>query len=79
MRRYQSPDERELDPGRTAGLFRSAGMQVETGVYDFFSTPLAGLFPGWEFGYRISRQADDAILRIKPLRRWGSNFEIVAR
>jgi SAM-dependent methyltransferase len=79
MKKYESTDERELNPGRTAGLFRSAGLRVETEVYDFLSTPLAGLFPGWRFGYRISRRADDILLRSNAVRRRGSNFEIIAR
>jgi SAM-dependent methyltransferase len=79
MKKYESADERELDPDRTADLFHNAGMQVETGVYDLFSTPLAGLLPRWRFGYRLSRGADDILLRSKTLRRLGSNFEIIAR
>jgi SAM-dependent methyltransferase len=79
MKKYQSADERELDPDETADLFRKGAMRADVGVYDFCSTPLAGLFPAWSFGYRMSRKLDDAILRIQPLSRLGSNFEIVAR
>ncbi len=73
MKRYQTPDERELDPEATAALL---GGRVE--VYDFGSSPLAGLFPGWRTGYRMARRLDDALLRAAPLRRLGSNFEVVA-
>jgi SAM-dependent methyltransferase len=79
MKKYQSPDERELDLDATADLFQSAGFVVQRGLYDFGSTPLAGLFPGWRMGYRMARRADDLILRLPVLRGRGSNFEIVAR
>ena len=79
MKRYQTEDERELDPDLTAGLFRRAGFQVSHGMYDFASSPLAGVFPSWRLGYRAARRLDDLILRIPALRRLGSNFEIVAR
>ncbi|MDR3699297.1 MAG: methyltransferase domain-containing protein [Candidatus Sulfopaludibacter sp.] len=78
MRRYQTPDERELEPEQTAALFRRAGLRTEVSVYDFASSPLAGLFPGWRGGYRAMRAADDWILKT-PLRSVGSNFELVAR
>jgi SAM-dependent methyltransferase len=79
MSRYQSPGERELDAEDTAGLFRRAGFETRMDVYDFGSSPLAGLFPGWRTGYRAARALDDWILRAPPLRRLGSNFEVVAR
>ena len=79
MERYRTPDERELDPGRTAALFRDAGFRVQVDTYDFASTPLAGLLPGWRVGYRAARVLDDWILRIGALRRRGSNFELVAK
>jgi SAM-dependent methyltransferase len=79
MKKYQTADERELDAAATAGLFRRAGFEVRTGVYDFASSPLAGLLPGWRFGYRVARALDDALLRLPPLRRRGSNFELVVR
>ncbi len=79
MKRYQTPGERELDPEFTAALFRSAGFDARTEMYDFGSSPLAGLFPGWRSGYRLARTLDDAILRVAPLRRLGSNFEVIAR
>jgi SAM-dependent methyltransferase len=79
MKKYQSPDERELESEATAALFRDAGFDARTDMYDFVSSPLAGLFPGWRLGYRAARALDGAILRIGPLRRLGSNFELIAR
>ena len=78
MKKYQSPDERELDPRATAELFRGAGFQVRSEMYDFGSTPFAGLFPAWRLGYRAVRAADDFLLRVSALKRVGSNFEIIA-
>ena len=79
MKRYQTPDERELDPESSRSLFQSAGFDAELAIYDFGSSPLAGLAPSWRTAYRAARALDDAILRIPPLRRFGSNFEIVAK
>ena len=79
MRKYQSPDERELDAGATSELFAQAGLDANTDFYDFASSPLAGLFPGWALGYRVARRLDDAVLHVPLLRRWGSNFEVIAR
>jgi len=79
MKKYQSPDERELEASATAALFRSAGLNTEVGMYDFGSSPVAGLFPGWRLGYQAARALDDLLLRISLLRRLGSNFEIIAR
>jgi hypothetical protein len=76
MRKYQTPDERELDGESAAALFRSAGFDIHVSMYDFGSSPLAGLFPGWRFGYRMARRLDDALLRVPPLRKRGSNFEL---
>jgi SAM-dependent methyltransferase len=78
MKRYQTEDERELEPEATVELFRRAGFDARLEIYDFGSSPLAGLFPGWRMGYRAARRIDDAILR-SPLRRWGSNFEVTVR
>ena len=78
MRKYQSEDERELKPGATAELFRRAGFECVIGYYDFLSSPLAGLFPGWRSGYRVARLADDLITRIPLVQLMGSNFELVA-
>jgi cyclopropane fatty-acyl-phospholipid synthase-like methyltransferase len=79
MNRYQSPDERELDPELTAARFQSAGFQTRIEMYDFGSSPLAGLLPGWAAGYRAARWLDDRLLRVTAFRKWGSNFELIAR
>lgn len=79
MKRYQTEDERELEPGPTAERFRRAGFATSLEMYDFGSSPLAGLFPGWAAGYRAARWLDDALLRLPVFRRRGSNFELVAR
>jgi len=77
MKKYQTADERELEAGASAALFRRAGFKVRVEIYDFGSSPLAGLFPGWRAGYRIARVLDDALLRVPMLRRRGSNFELI--
>ena len=79
MKRYQTPDERELDPEETAGLFRAAGFRARTEIYDFGSSPLAGLAPGWPAAYRAARRLDDWLLCLPALRRRGSNFEVIAQ
>jgi len=79
MKKYQTENERELEPEATAELFRRQGFEVRHDIYDFGSSPLAGLCPGWRLGYLAARQLDDALLRIPALKRMGSNFEIVAR
>jgi SAM-dependent methyltransferase len=79
MKRYQTPDERELEPDATCRLFRNAGFDARAEMYDFGSSPLAGLFPGWGWGYGLARELDDWLLRRAAFRRRGSNFEIVAR
>ncbi|MGH9721000.1 MAG: class I SAM-dependent methyltransferase [Bryobacteraceae bacterium] len=79
MRRYQTPDERELDAAQTADRFRAAGFEAQHDYYDFVSSPMAGLFPGWRSAYRLTRALDDAVVRVPALRRLGSNFEIYAR
>jgi SAM-dependent methyltransferase len=78
MKKYRTPDERELDPRFAVGLFRAAGFDARAEMYDFASSPLAGLFPGWGSGYRAARILDDVVLRVPPLRSLGSNFEILA-
>ncbi len=78
MKKYQTPDERELAPEATAQLFRGAGFNVQSGMYDFGSTPLAGLLPGSRVAYWAGRRTDDLLLLFPPLRRRGSNFEIIA-
>jgi SAM-dependent methyltransferase len=75
MKRYQTEDERELDPETTSSTLARAGFQTRVSMYDFGSSPMAGLFPGWRGGYRVARSVDDLILRT-PLSRWGSNFEL---
>lgn len=79
MKRYQTPDERELDPEATCRLFGGSGFDARVEIYDFGSTPLAGLFPGWGWGYGLARELDDWLLTFGALRRRGSNFEIVAK
>ncbi|HKW97673.1 MAG TPA: class I SAM-dependent methyltransferase [Bryobacteraceae bacterium] len=79
MRKYQSPDERELDPKAAGRLFAQAGFETMADLYDFVSTPLAGLFPGWSAGYRAARRLDDLLVRVPLVNRLGSNFEIRAR
>jgi cyclopropane fatty-acyl-phospholipid synthase-like methyltransferase len=79
MKKYQTPDERELEAGATVKRFQRAGFEARAEMYDFGSSPLAGLFPGWAAGYGIARRLDDVLLRAEWLRRRGSNFEVVAR
>jgi SAM-dependent methyltransferase len=79
MKRYQTEDERELVPEETRAFFDAAGWRAEVSMYDFGSSPLAGLFPGWAAGYRMARALDDRILRVPGLAHRGSNFELVAR
>jgi cyclopropane fatty-acyl-phospholipid synthase-like methyltransferase len=78
MEKYQSPDERQLDPEETAACFRSDTFETRISMYDFVSSPLAGLLPGWRSGYRIARAADEVLVRIPGLNRLGSNFELLA-
>ena len=79
MARYQSPNERQLAPRETAEYFSKAGLEARFEYYDFVSTPLAGLFPGWRFGYKMTRAIDEALVRTPLLRRVSSNFEVVGR
>ncbi len=79
MARYQSPNERQLAPGTTAEHFTKAGLDARYEYYDFLSTPLAGLFPSWRFGYRAMRAIDEALVRTPLLKRASSNFEVIAR
>lgn len=79
MKTYQTPDERELDSETAAAIFRRAGFEMRVAMYDFGSSPLAGLLPGWRTGYRLARRLDDALLRVPALWKRGSNFELVAR
>jgi SAM-dependent methyltransferase len=79
MKRYQTEDERELEPGPTLDLFRRTGFEARLGRYDFLSSPLAGLFPAWRSGYRAARLLDELLVRTPLVARLGSNFEILAR
>ena len=79
MRKYQTHDERELRPGPTAELFRKAGFDTRVEFYDFLSSPMAGLFPGWRAGYLATRALDEVLRRAPVFRHAGSNFEIIAR
>jgi SAM-dependent methyltransferase len=78
MKRHQTPDERELDGAHVTALFRQQGFVCQPGFYDFFSTPLAGLFPKWRGGYRLARRLDDALIRLPGVRAGASNFELLA-
>ena len=78
MEKYQSPDERQLDPEETAEHFRSANFVCHTSMYDFVSSPLAGLLPGWRSGYQAARFLDELLVRTPGLKRLGSNFELLA-
>jgi SAM-dependent methyltransferase len=79
MARYQSPNERQLAPRKTAEHFANAGLDARFEYYDFLSTPLAGLFPSWRFGYRATRGIDEMLVRTPVLKRASSNFEVIAR
>ncbi len=79
MKKYQTPDERELEGETVAALFRGAGFDIHVGMYDFGSSPLAGLFPGWSTGYRMARRLDDVLLHAAAFRKRGSNFELWGR
>ncbi|MEO8100399.1 MAG: class I SAM-dependent methyltransferase [Acidobacteriota bacterium] len=79
MKKYQTDDERELDPAATLALFQPSFPSARTATYDFGSSPLAGLFPGWRTGFKLARSMDDLLLRTPVFRRLGSNFEIIAQ
>jgi ubiquinone/menaquinone biosynthesis C-methylase UbiE len=79
MKKYQTEDERQLEPESTAELFRQAGYDSSTRWFDFSSTPLAGLFPSWRAGYRAARRLDGALTKIPVVRALSSNFELIAR
>jgi SAM-dependent methyltransferase len=79
MKRYQTSDERELRPGDVRRIFTAAGFEARTVMYDFASSPLAGLLPGWSKTYLAARMLDDWILRVPGLRLFGSNFQLIAR
>lgn len=79
MEKHQSPDERQLRPGEVRSLFVGAGFDARTRIYDFLSTPVAGLFPGAPALYGFTRAMDELLIRIPLLRTLGSNFELIAR
>lgn len=79
MRRYQTPDERELKPSEMLALFTKAGFTARIRYYDFLSTPLAGLFPSWRSGFRAARMLDELLIRVPVLRALGSNFELIGQ
>ena len=79
MKKYQTPDERELHPANTVALFRNAGFKAHSRIYDFTSTPVAGLFPSSPSLYKAVRAADELLIRVPLLKRIGSNFELIAR
>jgi SAM-dependent methyltransferase len=79
MKRYQTDDERELEAEPTAALFQRAGWETQVAMYDFGSSPVAGLLPGWGALYRLARRLDDLVLRVPAMKRRGSNFEVIAR
>ena len=79
MRKYQTEGERPVDAGELHRLFVAAGFDTQTGLYDFVSTPLAGLFPAWASGYRAARILDNVLVQIPGVRAIGSNVEITAR
>jgi SAM-dependent methyltransferase len=78
MERFQSPGERQLSPQATAALFERHGFDSRFDYYDFVSTPLAGLLPGWRKTYRAARVLDELLIRFPLLRLVSSNFEIIA-
>lgn len=79
MKRYQTENERELDAEFLVDLFRRLGFDARHDIYDFGSSPLAGLLPSWRLGYDAARRLDDLILRVPALKKLGSNLEIIAR
>ena len=78
MKKHRSPDERELSPPAVRELFNGNGLAARVSMYDFFSTPLAGLLPAVALAYQVSRLVDDLVVRAPLLNRLGSNFELVA-
>jgi cyclopropane fatty-acyl-phospholipid synthase-like methyltransferase len=78
MARYQTADERQLQPEYTRTFFGPPLFQSRTSYYDFVSTPLAGLLPGWRKFYRAARTADELLIRTPLLKKLSSNFEIIA-
>jgi SAM-dependent methyltransferase len=79
MKKYQTENEHPLLPRATQAPFRAAGYETVTRWFDFTSTPVAGLFPGWRTGYRLGRFLDEGLTRFPILRELSSNFELMAR
>ncbi len=79
MRRYQSPDERQLVPRAVRRQFAAVGFEARTRMYDYLSTPLAGLLPGARRAYRLARWADEVLVRAPGVNFFASNFELLAR
>lgn len=79
MEKYRTPDERELEPQAARELFAAQDLETEVRMYDFLSTPLAGLLPDARRLYRVARLLDEALVRVPLVNRLGSNFEMVAR
>jgi SAM-dependent methyltransferase len=78
MRSYQSPDERELDRAQLEHWFQAEDFPCRVGFYDFVSSPLAGLLPGWRAGYLAARAFDELLIRTPLVKRLGSNLEVIA-
>ena len=70
---------RRIDPRSTAEIFRRSGLDATHRIFDFASSPLAGLFPSWRLGYRVSRWLDDGIIHLPGIKNLGSNFEVIAK
>ena len=78
MARYQTEDERQLEPSATKKFFAPPSFSAQTSYYDFVSTPLAGLLPAWRKSYRTARVLDELLIRTPLLKLLSSNFEITA-
>jgi SAM-dependent methyltransferase len=79
MKKYQTPDERQLVPSAIEKFFAGHGFTARYRMYDFLSTPLAGLFPSARLAYRVARLLDNVLVRTPLLNRIGSNFELLAQ
>lgn len=78
MQKYQTHDERQMHANRVVRQFRESGFAAGARWFDFISTPLAGLFPGWAAGYRAARWLDEGLTQVPGLRKLSSNFELIA-
>jgi len=78
MAKYQTEDERPLNPAALAEIFTRGGFNTKTSWYDFVSTPMAGLFPSVPLLYRAGRIADEGLTRMPLLCALSSNFELLA-